>query len=166
MLRFDGVESCARVWLNGTDLGEFKGSRLPHEFAVGHLLQPGGNVLAVRVHQWSAGSYLEDQDQWWLPGVFRDVTLLHRPAGCVLDFFVHASYDHTTGEGTLKVESDVDGRVTVPALDIDVATGESVTVPWSRGPRRLRGCTTGCWRPRANGCRCASVSARSSSRTA
>ncbi|MFG2884567.1 glycoside hydrolase family 2 TIM barrel-domain containing protein [Streptomyces sp. NPDC048297] len=134
VLRFDGVESCARVWLNGTDLGEFKGSRLPHEFAVGHLLTPTGNVLAVRVHQWSAGSYLEDQDQWWLPGIFRDVTLLHRPAGCALDFFVHAAYDHVTGTGTLRVDSDVDGRVTVPGLAVDMATGESVTVPvepWS-----------------------------------
>ncbi|MET7476926.1 glycoside hydrolase family 2 TIM barrel-domain containing protein [Streptomyces sp. NPDC005648] len=134
VIRFDGVESCARIWLNGTDIGEFKGSRLPHEFAVGHLLKRSGNVLAVRVHQWSAGSYLEDQDQWWLPGIFRDVTLLHRPAGSVLDFFVHASYDHLTGEGTLRVDSDVDGRVSVPALDIDVATGEAVTVPvrpWS-----------------------------------
>ncbi|MFF4910159.1 glycoside hydrolase family 2 TIM barrel-domain containing protein [Streptomyces sp. NPDC001260] len=134
VIRFDGVESCARVWLNGTDIGEFKGSRLPHEFAVGHLLQPTGNVLAVRVHQWSAGSYLEDQDQWWLPGIFRDVTLLHRPAGSALDFFVHASYDHGTGEGTLRVDSDVDGRVSVPALDIDVETGTTVTVPvqpWS-----------------------------------
>ncbi|MCH5673988.1 glycoside hydrolase family 2 TIM barrel-domain containing protein [Streptomyces gilvus] len=134
VIRFDGVESCARVWLNGTDIGEFKGSRLPHEFAVGHLLKPAGNVLAVRVHQWSAGSYLEDQDQWWLPGIFRDVTLLHRPAGSALDFFVHASYDHLTGEGTLRVDSDVDGRVLVPALDIDVETGTTVTVPvqpWS-----------------------------------
>ncbi|MEY9995257.1 beta-galactosidase [Streptomyces sp. V4I8] len=140
VLRFDGVESCARVWLNGTDIGEFKGSRLPHEFAVGHLLKPAGNVLAVRVHQWSAGSYLEDQDQWWLPGIFRDVTLLHRPTGSVGDFFVHASYDHTTGEGTLRVDSDVDGRVSVPALDIDVATGEPVTVavePWSAETPKL-----------------------------
>ncbi|WP_055527331.1 glycoside hydrolase family 2 TIM barrel-domain containing protein [Streptomyces graminilatus] len=140
VLRFDGVESCARVWLNGTDIGEFKGSRLAHEFAVGHLLKPSGNVLAVRVHQWSAGSYLEDQDQWWLPGIFRDVTLLHRPAGGVLDFFVHSSYDHTTGEGTLRVESDVDGRVTVPELDIDVSTGEPVTVavePWTAETPRL-----------------------------
>ncbi|MFI5551869.1 glycoside hydrolase family 2 TIM barrel-domain containing protein [Streptomyces sp. NPDC051738] len=140
VLRFDGVESCARVWLNGTDIGEFKGSRLPHEFAVGHLLKPAGNVLAVRVHQWSAGSYLEDQDQWWLPGIFRDVTLLHRPAGSAGDFFVHASYDHSTGEGTLRVDSDVDGRVSVPALDIDVATGESVTVavePWSAEAPKL-----------------------------
>ncbi|MFF9622895.1 glycoside hydrolase family 2 TIM barrel-domain containing protein [Streptomyces griseosporeus] len=140
VLRFDGVESCARVWLNGTDLGEFKGSRLPHEFAVGHLLRPAGNVLAVRVHQWSAGSYLEDQDQWWLPGIFRDVTLLHRPPGCVLDFFVHASYDHVSGEGTLRVDSDTDGRVTVPELSLDLATGESATVPvepWTAETPRL-----------------------------
>jgi beta-galactosidase len=129
VLRFDGVESCARVWLNGTELGGFKGSRLAHEFAVGHLLEPAGNVLAVRVHQWSAGSYLEDQDQWWLPGIFRDVTLLHRPAGSAADFFVHASYDHRTGAGTLRVDCDTEGRVAVPALDIDVATGEPVTVP-------------------------------------
>lgn len=139
-LRFDGVESCARVWLNGTELGEFKGSRLPHEFTVGRLLKPSGNVLAVRVHQWSSGSYLEDQDQWWLPGIFRDVTLLHRPEGCALDFFTHASYDHRAGTGTLRVASDVAGRVTVPELGVDVATGESVTVavePWTAETPRL-----------------------------
>ncbi|NEB74031.1 DUF4981 domain-containing protein [Streptomyces sp. SID14478] len=139
-LRFDGVESCARVWLNGTDIGAFKGSRLPHEFAVGHLLRPAGNVLAVRVHQWSSGSYLEDQDQWWLPGIFRDVTLLHRPADCALDFFVHASYDHTRGTGTLRVDSDAAGRIAVPELGVDVATGEPVTVPvepWTAETPRL-----------------------------
>ncbi|MET7680700.1 glycoside hydrolase family 2 TIM barrel-domain containing protein [Streptomyces sp. NPDC005423] len=140
VLRFDGVESCARVWLNGTEIGEFKGSRLPHEFAVGRLLRTGENVLAVRVHQWSAGSYLEDQDQWWLPGIFRDVTLLHRPPGAALDFFVHASYDHVSGEGTLRVDSDVEGRVTVPDLGIDVPTGERVTLPvrpWTTETPRL-----------------------------
>ncbi|MFJ6571120.1 glycoside hydrolase family 2 TIM barrel-domain containing protein [Streptomyces sp. NPDC091292] len=142
LLRFDGVDSCARVWLNGTELGEFTGSRLPHEFAVGALLRPEGNVLAVRVHQWSSGSYLEDQDQWWLPGIFRDVTLLHRPSGAVRDHFVHASYDHRDGTGTLRVECAPGGRVTVPELGIDIATGESVTVPvepWTAETPRLYG---------------------------
>ncbi|MGA4838889.1 glycoside hydrolase family 2 TIM barrel-domain containing protein [Streptomyces sp. G45] len=139
-LRFDGVDSCAKVWLNGTPLGDFKGSRLPHEFAVGHLLRPEDNVLAVRVHQWSSGSYLEDQDQWWLPGIFRDVTLLHRPEGAAGDFFAHASYDHESGTGTLRVDADVPGRVTVPELGVDIATGDSVTVPvepWSAERPRL-----------------------------
>ncbi|WP_433544021.1 glycoside hydrolase family 2 TIM barrel-domain containing protein (plasmid) [Streptomyces sp. CA-294286] len=140
VVRFDGVESCARVWLNGTELGHFKGSRLAHEFAVGHLLQPSGNVLAVRVHQWSSGSYLEDQDQWWLPGIFRDVTLLHRPAGCTSDFFVHASYHHLDHTGTLLVDSAVPGRVSVPELGIDTTTGIPVTVPvdpWTAETPRL-----------------------------
>ncbi len=141
VVRFEGVESCARVWLNGTELGEFKGSRLPHEFAVGPLLRKRGNVLAVRVHQWSSGSYLEDQDQWWLPGIFREVALLHRPEGAVRDHFVHSSYDHESGEGTLRVDSEpAAGRVLIPELGIDIATGESVTVavePWTAEQPRL-----------------------------
>ncbi|MFC4495146.1 glycoside hydrolase family 2 TIM barrel-domain containing protein [Streptomyces ovatisporus] len=140
VLRFDGVESCARVWLNGQELGTFQGSRLPHEFGVTSALRPGRNVLAVRVHQWSAGSYLEDQDMWWLPGIFRDVTLLHRPEGSVDDYTVHSSYDHTSGEGTLRVDCRPQGRVTVPELGIDAATGESVTLPvepWTAETPRL-----------------------------
>ena len=43
------------------------------------LVHDGANLLSVRVHQWSPASYLEDQDQWWLPGIFRDVTLSARP---------------------------------------------------------------------------------------
>lgn len=153
VLRFEGVDSCARVWLNGRELGTFQGSRLPHEFSVGplaggdrtgdhaaHTLRRRGNVLAVRVHQWSAGSYLEDQDQWWLPGIFREVTLLHRPEGSVTDHFVHAAYDHRSGRGTLRVDSVPGGRVTVPELGLDLASGESATVPvepWTAEAPRL-----------------------------
>ncbi|MCT2587883.1 glycoside hydrolase family 2 TIM barrel-domain containing protein [Actinophytocola gossypii] len=132
VLRFDGVDSCARVWLNGTELGFFTGSRLPTEFDVGPLLRPGRNVLAVRVHQWSAASYLEDQDMWWLPGIFRAVTLQRRPAGGLDDVFVHADYDHTTGLGTLRVDTPVPATVSVPGLGLAaLPTGAPVTVPVS-----------------------------------
>lgn len=114
VLRFDGVDSCGRVWLNGTELGTTFGSRLPAEFEVGHLLRPTGNVLAVRVHQWSPGTYLEDQDMWWMPGIFRDVALISRPAGGIRDVRVRADYDHTTGTGTLLVDADVDGEAADP----------------------------------------------------
>ncbi|HEX6682111.1 MAG TPA: glycoside hydrolase family 2 TIM barrel-domain containing protein [Candidatus Limnocylindrales bacterium] len=100
VLRFEGVDSCARVWLNGVELGVTFGSRLPHEFAVGKVLRANGNVLAVRVHTWSPGSYLEDQDMWWWPGIFREVVLIGRP----MDVRVRAGYDHTTGLGSLTVE--------------------------------------------------------------
>ncbi|KAL1412441.1 hypothetical protein Q8F55_000186 [Vanrija albida] len=138
VLRFEGVESWFKVWVDGTPLGFSTGSRLPTEFEI--PATPGAHTLAVRVHQWSAASYLEDQDQWWLPGIFRDVWLLHRPARAVADHFVHASYDHTTGEGTLKVDCDPQGRVTVPELGVDIATGESITLPvspWSAETPRL-----------------------------
>jgi beta-galactosidase len=142
LLRFDGVDSCARVWLNGHEVGVTSGSRLAAEFDVTRLIRADAeNTLAVRVHQWSSGSYLEDQDMWWLSGIFRDVTLLGRPAGSVSDYFVHADYDAAKAEGTLRVDADVAARVVVPELGIDVAAGETATVPgvepWSAESPRL-----------------------------
>ncbi|WP_028063541.1 glycoside hydrolase family 2 TIM barrel-domain containing protein [Solirubrobacter soli] len=147
VLRFEGVDSCARVWLNGDYLGTTRGSRLPAEFDVGGVLRVGeANVLAVRVHQWSSGSYLEDQDMWWLSGIFRDVTLLSRPAsGAIEDVFVHADYDHVSGSGSLRVDvPGVSARVTVPELGIAALGGETVTVErveaWSAEVPRLYDC--------------------------
>jgi beta-galactosidase len=144
VLRFDGVDSCFRAWLNGTELGFSTGSRLAAEFDVGHLLRPGRNTLAVRVHQWSAASYLEDQDMWWLSGIFRDVTLLARPADGVGDLAVSAAYDHTTGTGTLRVDvaGSADALVSVPELGlVDAAAGVDHEVdavePWSAEVPRL-----------------------------
>ncbi|MFD6949662.1 beta-galactosidase [Nocardiopsis sp. TSRI0078] len=144
VLRFDGVDSWFRAWLNGTELGFSTGSRLAAEFEVGHLLRPGGNTLAVRVHQWSAASYLEDQDMWWLSGIFRDVTLIARPPQGVDDLAVHAAYDHTTGAGTLRVdvEGSPDALVSVPELGlVDAAAGVEHAVgavePWSAEVPRL-----------------------------
>jgi beta-galactosidase len=143
VLRFEGVDSWFRVWCNGRELGSSSGSRLPAEFDVtGVLAAPGqDNLLAVRVHQWSAGSYLEDQDMWWLSGIFREVRLLARPAGGIDDWFVHAGYDHRTGAGTLRVDTDAAARLTVPELGVDAAAGETVHLPavepWSAESPRL-----------------------------
>ena len=100
LVRFDGVDSCFAVFVNGTAVGHSTGSRLVREFDITRLVRPENNVIAVRVHQWSAGSYLEDQDMWWLSGIFRGVTLINEPAGVVRDFFVHADYDADRGAGT------------------------------------------------------------------
>lgn len=135
VLRFDGIDSCGRIWFNGTELGVTFGSRLPTEYAVGHLLRPTGNTLAVRVHQWSAGTYVEDQDMWWLPGIFRDVTLLARPAGGLTDVRVHAGYDHRTGLGTLRVDTTAGAVLTCPELGLSAAPAgfavELPVIPWT-----------------------------------
>jgi beta-galactosidase len=142
VLRFDGVDSCARVWLNGRELGVTRGSRLPVEFDVTSVLRAGANLLAVRVHQWSSGSYLEDQDMWWLSGIFRDVTLLARPAGGIPDYFLRADYDHRSGEGTLRVDTSAAARISVPELGIvdrpvDAPISVGPVEPWSAEVPRL-----------------------------
>ncbi len=138
VIRFEGVDSCARVWLNGVELGVSRGSRLPVEFDASAALVPGRNVLTVRVHQYSSGTYLEDQDTWRMSGIFRDVALLARPAAGVRDVFVHADYDAATGGGTLRFEVEPQGPVTVTAPElrlVDEPVGERFVFahvrPWS-----------------------------------
>ncbi|MCU1518216.1 MAG: beta-galactosidase/beta-glucuronidase, partial [Pseudarthrobacter sp.] len=146
LLRFDGIESAATVWLNGVELGTTRGSRLAHEFDVAGVLKEGANVLAVRVAQFSAASYVEDQDMWWLPGIFRDVTLQARPEQGIDDVFVHADYDHGSGEGILRVEVTRAGEaitavVRVPELNLELAAGSEHRIPkvapWSAELPRL-----------------------------
>jgi beta-galactosidase len=120
VLRFDGVESVFKVWINGVEIGHAGGSRLAHEFDVTTAVRPGSNHIAVRVHQWSAASYLEDQDQWWLPGIFRDVTLIARPAGGIEDVWLRTAY--ADGRGSLDVELTATAfpvTLRVPALGIE-----------------------------------------------
>ena len=50
VLRFEGVDSCFAVWLNGVRLGDGQGSRLPTEFDVSGTLRPGRNVLDAAHH--------------------------------------------------------------------------------------------------------------------
>lgn len=78
-IQFDGVSSAFYLWCNGHFIGYSQDSRLPAEFELTHALQAGENRLAVLVLRWSDGSYLEDQDMWRMSGIFRDVSLLHKP---------------------------------------------------------------------------------------
>jgi beta-galactosidase len=142
VLRFGGVDSAALVFLNGVRIGRTTGSRLPTEFDVTAALRADAdNVLAVRVVQWSAGSYAEDQDMWWLSGIFRGVDLVACPGGGLPDVDVRAGYDHRTGAGTLLVTTGGPARVRVPELGVDVAAGEPVALPavepWSAEQPRL-----------------------------
>jgi beta-galactosidase len=143
-LRFHGVDAGATVWLNGERLGTIRGSRLMQEFDVADVLRTGRNVLAVRVFQWTAASYVEDQDMWWLPGIFRDVELVARPAGGIDDVFVHADYDAATGAGTLRVDVTTAASAVVDCRELGLdgaAPGVAHVLdrvePWSSESPRL-----------------------------
>lgn len=145
VLRFEGVDSFARLWVNGIEIGTTSGSRLVNEFDVTNALKPGGsNTVAVRVSQWSANSYIEDQDMWWLSGIFREVTLELRRPESMRDHQIQADYDAATGAGTLLVRTNVPARVHLPELGIEAAAGEHIHIPhvdpWSaERPRLYRG---------------------------
>lgn len=107
-LRFDGVDSAYHVWLNGTLIGYAQGSRNPAEFDVTDHVNLGAgaeNELWVRVYQWSDGSYIEDQDQWWLSGIFRDVWLIPSfgPAW-IEDWHVETTFDSQFRDAMLHLD--------------------------------------------------------------
>ncbi|WZL77759.1 glycoside hydrolase family 2 TIM barrel-domain containing protein [Eubacteriales bacterium mix99] len=104
ILRFDGVDSAFHVWINGKEAGYSQVSRMPSEFDISALIHPGENILAVRVYQWSDGSYLEDQDMWWLSGIFRDVSLLAMPKARVADFFFRTRLDSNYRDAVLDAD--------------------------------------------------------------
>lgn len=62
------------------------------------------NTLAVQVMRWSDGSYLEDQDHWWLSGIHRDVILFSKPEviealqAFVLTLHLHDIYPQDKGQ--------------------------------------------------------------------
>ncbi|MGX1916047.1 glycoside hydrolase family 2 TIM barrel-domain containing protein [Streptomyces phaeochromogenes] len=149
VLRFDGVESLFRVWVNGVGIGSASGSRLAHEFDVTSAVRTGDNVVAVRVHQWSAASYVEDQDQWWLPGIFRDVTLIARPAGGIEDVWLRTGFDHGRGRVEAEVTADTAAfpvTLRIPELGVEHVWATPADVdpidvtgvePWSAERPRL-----------------------------
>lgn len=102
-LRFEGVDSAYHVFVNGIEVGYSQGSRNPAEFDVTSLVSDDENELFVRVYQWSDGSYIEDQDQWWLSGIFRDVYLLAFPKSRIEDFGVMAGLDSEYRHGRFSI---------------------------------------------------------------
>ncbi|MFM9877410.1 MAG: glycoside hydrolase family 2 TIM barrel-domain containing protein [Rhodoglobus sp.] len=126
-LRFEGVEGAADVWLNRRLLGSTRASRLPTVFDVSGLIT-GDDVLVVRVHTFSAASYLEDQDEWWAPGIIREVTLRERPAHAIED--VHADAAWGPNGATLLVTTTAPrATLEIVELGMTVPVGIEVAIP-------------------------------------
>ncbi|KIW74172.1 hypothetical protein Z517_12112 [Fonsecaea pedrosoi CBS 271.37] len=108
-LRFDGVDSAFYLWLNGVEVGYAQGSRNPAEFDITkHVRRGKPNHILVKVLQWCSGSYIEDQDQWWLSGIFRDVHLIALPGRArIEDFFIKTQLDEKYEDAALDVDIDL-----------------------------------------------------------
>ena len=102
-LHFGGVSSCFKVWLNGKYVGYGEDSFLPSEFNITPYLKPGENQLSVQVIRWGDGAYLEDQDQWRLSGIQREVYLMAEPKLRIADFFYQTDLDSTYDHALLQL---------------------------------------------------------------
>lgn len=107
---FDGVNSAFYLWCNGEWVGYSQDSRLPAEFDLTAVLRPGTNRLAVMVLRWCDGSYLEDQDMWRMSGIFRDVSLQHKPHTHIADYHYITELNADYDRAKLQVEVVLGGE--------------------------------------------------------
>ncbi len=108
VLHFGGAESVLYVYVNGHFVGLGKDSRLPSEFDITSFVSVGGSNLVVAVVvQWSDASFIEDQDQWWMGGLHREVYLYSTSAVYLADTFVSAKLVNDYRDGRLKITTRV-----------------------------------------------------------
>jgi len=107
VLHLGGAESVHAVYINGEFAGYGTDSRLPSEYDVTELVERGANEVAIVVVKFSAHSYVEDQDQWWMGGLHRSVWVESRPTNHLADVPVDVGFDPTTGRGRVAVRPRV-----------------------------------------------------------
>ena len=102
-VRFNGVGHGYYLWVNGQSVGFSKNSRDAAGFDITRFARTGENSISVEVYRNSDGSFLEAQDMFRLPGIFRSVCVYARPKTHIQDLRVQALWDGS--QGTLKIES-------------------------------------------------------------
>ncbi len=97
---FEGVSSNLELYINSQYVGYTQGSHMQAEFDISSYVKNGSNTVLCKVRKWCSGSYLEDQDFFRFNGIFRDVYLLSRPQGHMVDIKI------TTEKNDILIEFD------------------------------------------------------------
>ncbi|MBO5094776.1 MAG: DUF4981 domain-containing protein [Lachnospiraceae bacterium] len=125
---FQGVESGFALWLNGSYVGYSENSFDPAEFELTPYLKDGENKLAVRVFQWTAGSWCEDQDFFRFSGIFRDVYLYAVPKAHVWDLSAEALPDESLETAKLRLSLRTEGEAALRLRVYDAQVRTSLSV--------------------------------------
>nr|WP_108823537.1 glycoside hydrolase family 2 TIM barrel-domain containing protein [Dysgonomonas sp. Marseille-P4361] len=120
-INFDGVDSFFYLWINGQYVGFSKNSRNAAIFNITKYLKKGQNKLAVEVYRNADASFLEAQDMFRLPGIFRSVALTSTPKVQIRDLVVIPDLDESYTDGSLSISADVRN------LSSKIAKGYSLT---------------------------------------
>ena len=90
-IRFEGINSCGDIYVNGEFVGYSEDTFSPQEYNITEFVKEGTNKLAVSVYRYTTGSYLEDQDMWRISGIFRSVWIIRKPKLEISDYFTHST---------------------------------------------------------------------------
>ena len=114
---FEGVSSCAVLFINGKYVGFTQGSHLQAEFKITKYVKEGINTIRVNVYKWCCSTYIEDQDMFRFNGIFRDIYMLSREKNHIKDI------DIKTVENK-KIVVKADRRANVKLYDNGELIGE------------------------------------------
>lgn len=103
---FDGVDSFFYLWINGQYVGFSKNSRDAARFDISPYVHAGKNDIAVEVYRSSDGSFLEAQDMFRLPGIFRSVAVYATPKVHIQNLVVKPTFKN--GKGALNIVTTVE----------------------------------------------------------
>ena len=117
-LNFDGVDSFFYLWINGRYVGFSKNSRNTARFDISPYINKGKNEIAVEVYRSSDGSFLEAQDMFRLPGIFRNVSVTATPKVHVAD--VKAIPSYADGKGTVNLNTILQNLTAKTAKDLHI----------------------------------------------
>ncbi len=107
-VNFDGVDSFFYLYINGHYVGFSKNSRNLAQFDITpYLNKKGENIIAVEVYRNSDASFLESQDMFRLPGIFRNVALTAKPKVQVRDLKAIPDYDASFTDASLHISAEV-----------------------------------------------------------
>lgn len=118
-LHFGAAKAGLEVYINGQYVGYSQGSMTPHEFNVTSFLQEGENSITAIVYRYTTGTYLEDQDMWFMSGIYRDVYLYSEPKNHIRDLYARSVFEDHFSRATLRVTVTLNGEGTVNAWLVD-----------------------------------------------
>ena len=104
-LRFDGVSSESVVFLNGKEVGSHLGGMTAFELDITKFVQPGENILSLKVRNESMANMLGSLTQYAahpIGGITRKVTLMALPKVHVSDLRIETDFDSLYRDAQLK----------------------------------------------------------------
>lgn len=157
-LHFGACKAALEVWVNGEYVGYSTGSMTPHEFEITKFIKDGENIVCAKVYRYAASTYLEDQDMWWLCGIYREVYLFAEPKLRLFDFYAKTDFDDDFKNSTLSVDyyinntgnseqracvksyliSDTDKEIPLPDAECVVTSGATAKISISEEIKNVK----------------------------